>query len=274
MVECARPPTLWHDWGPCAWAWDIVSRYYIYSIINSKIGWATPCMHWQHRNKRNDNWFCIEKPVASNQAQPLLIWRRDLGLGASKNRRICNQYVFKVVSQNLADRQRVHVGPGAERHNSQARHRCTRACWRCWTPRYWCCMSLASSWTVCLFDVVVSWISSSSLWTSPLRDAESRAAKEHRSCLGRKLISLLSFQLVSRSHWSIMATASFAFDDQSGGILVLLKKNSGSFAPSLSPSLQDLCSFLSCKKKKKKKKGQREDRSSSSGKDRYMRVLV
>ena len=46
--------------------------------------------------------------LASNQAQPLLIWwRRDLGLGASKNRRICNHYVFKVVSQNLADRQRV-----------------------------------------------------------------------------------------------------------------------------------------------------------------------
>ena len=66
--------------------------------------------------------------LASNQAQPLLIWwRRDLGLGASKNRRICNHYVFKVVSQNLAYWQRVvftwaDVGPGAERHNS---HRCT-----------------------------------------------------------------------------------------------------------------------------------------------------
>ena len=46
--------------------------------------------------------------IASNQAQPLLIWwRRDLGLGASKNRRICNHYVFKVVSQNLAYWQRV-----------------------------------------------------------------------------------------------------------------------------------------------------------------------
>ena len=66
--------------------------------------------------------------LASNQAQPLLIWwRRDLGLGASKNRRICNHYVFKVVSQNLAYWQRVvytwaDVGPGAERHNS---HWCT-----------------------------------------------------------------------------------------------------------------------------------------------------
>ena len=49
---------------------------------------------------------------------------------------------------------------------------------------HWCVCP--SSWTVRLFDAVVSWITSSLLWTSPLHDAESWAAKEHRSCPGRK----------------------------------------------------------------------------------------
>ena len=125
-----------------------------------------------------------------------------------------------------------------------------------------------SSWTVRLFDVVVSWMSSSSLWTSPLRDAESRAAKEHRSCLGRTSFRCWSINLVSRSH---LSAASFCFDDQSGGILVK-KKKSGSLAHSLSSSLQCyrimLLSFL------KKKKIKRRGGSSSSEEDRYMRVLV
>ena len=67
----------------------------------------------------------------------------------------------------------------------------------------------------------------------------------------------------------------FAFDDQSGGILILSKKKK-SQAPALSlpPFLplykaMELCSFLSCRKKRKKKKeeGQREDLSAAEKTD-------
>ena len=137
-----------------------------------------------------------QKIIASNQAQPLLTWwRRDLGQGPSKNRHICNYYVFEVVSQNLADRQRLptqrnaDVGPGTERHKAQGGARVSSVDDVAWELREEVTGVLCpcpSSWTVRLFDAVVSWISSSSLWTSPLCDAESRAAKEHRSCLGWK----------------------------------------------------------------------------------------
>ena len=59
----------------------------------------------------------------------------------------------------------------------------------------------------------------------------------------------------------------FAFDDQSGGILIMSKKKKRSWL-SLPPFLPlykaiELCSFLSCRKKKRKEKkkeeGQRED---------------
>ena len=68
----------------------------------------------------------------------------------------------------------------------------------------------------------------------------------------------------------------FAFDDQSGGILILSKKKkklrlSRSLRFSLSTRLSNYAAFRG--KKKKKKEGQREEES-SSGKDRYMRVLV
>ena len=134
--------------------------------------------------------------------QPLLIWwRRDLGLGASKNRRICNHYVFKVVSQNLADRQRVtrvvtrvsggtaerrtgwNVCPCAERRKvGEWSRRCitpSRGGHSCWCP---------SSWTVRKSSEKCRsvWVCSSSLWTSSLFDPETRAAEERRSCLGWK----------------------------------------------------------------------------------------
>ena len=44
---------------------------------------------------------------------------------------------------------------------------------------------------------------------------------------------------------SLIYQLPFAFDDQSAGMLVLLKKNSGSLVPSLSPSLQGYRIMLS-----------------------------
>ena len=112
-----------------------------------------------------------------------------------------------------------------------------------------------------------------------MRDAESRAAKEHRSCPGRNhFVAELSRTCFEKS--LIYQLLPFAFDDQSGGILVLLKKKkkTQALALSLSPSLplykaiEYICSFLSSKKRKKEKKGQR-DRIFQQRKDRYMRVL-
>ena len=74
-----------------------------------------------------------------------------------------------------------------------------------------------------------------------------------------------------------LSAASFCFDDQSGGILVLLKKkkNSGSLAHSLSSSLQcyriTLLSFLKKKKKKKKKKQNRGRIFQQRGRQIYVR---
>ena len=67
-----------------------------------------------------------------------------------------------------------------------------------------------------------------------------------------------------------LSAASFCFDDQSGGILVLLKKKNQ--ALSLTPflPLYNAAFFLEKKKKKKRTEGG----SSSSEEDRYMRVLV
>ena len=56
-----------------------------------------------------------------------------------------------------------------------------------------------------------------------MRDAESRAAKEHRSCPGRNhFVAELSRTCFEKS--LIYQLLPSAFDDQSGGILVLLKK--------------------------------------------------
>ena len=93
-----------------------------------------------------------------------------------------------------------------------------------------------SSWTVRLFDVVVSWISSSSLWTSPRLKPELQRSIEV-VLAGHHFVADLStwFREVTD-----ISAASFCLDDQSGGMLVLLKKklNSGSLAHSLSSSLQ------------------------------------
>ena len=72
-----------------------------------------------------------------------------------------------------------------------------------------------------------------------------------------------------------LSAASFCFEDQSGGILVLLKKKklrlSRSLPFFLSTMLSNYAPFFLEKKKKKKK---RQGGSSSSEADRYMRVLV
>ena len=96
-----------------------------------------------------------------------------------------------------------------------------------------------------------------------MRDAESRAAKEHRSCAGRNhFLAELSRTCFEKS--LIYQLLSFAFDDQSGGLLVLLKKKkekklrlSRSLPFSLSARLSSIYApfFL----RKKRKKGQRDD---------------
>ena len=112
-----------------------------------------------------------------------------------------------------------------------------------------------SSWTVRLFDVVVSWIriSSSSLWTSPLRDAESRAAKEHRSFLGLTSFRCWSINLVSRSHWSISSFLLLWRPEWWHTGIVTKKKKKLRLSRSLPFFLSTmLLSFLKKKKKKKK----------------------
>ena len=69
-----------------------------------------------------------------------------------------------------------------------------------------------------------------------MRDAESQAAKEHRSCPGRNhFVAELSRTCFEKS--LIYQLLPFAFDDQSGGGIVKKKerKNSGSLALSLLP---------------------------------------
>ena len=123
-------------------------------------------------------------------------------------------------------------------------------------PSVWCFMSfvLDGSFLRCR-GVPVSWISSSSLWTSPLRDAESRAAKEHRSCLGLKTFRCWSINLVSRSHWSLscfllpLTTRVVAY--------WYCEKKTQAF--SLTPFLPlynaiELCSFFLGKKEKKRQR--------------------
>ena len=147
--------------------------------------------------------FC--KELASNQAQALLIWwRRDLGLGASKNRRICNHYVFKVVSQNLAYWQRVtrvvtrvsggtaerRTGPGAERlpvcgDVARLVHGRGDALLRVEVVTRVDVLRL-ERFVNPQKNVGVCWVCSLSLWTSSLFDPETRAAEERRSCLGWK----------------------------------------------------------------------------------------
>ena len=71
-----------------------------------------------------------------------------------------------------------------------------------------------------------------------------------------------------------LSAASFCFDDQSGGILVLLKKNlrlSRSLPFFLSTILSNYAPFFLEKKKKKKKKGQREDLPAARKTDIYAR---
>ena len=72
-----------------------------------------------------------------------------------------------------------------------------------------------------------------------MRDAESRAAKEHQSCPGRNhFVAELSRTCFEKS--LIYQLLPFDFDDQSDGGIVKKKKekSSGSLALSLSPSLQ------------------------------------
>ena len=198
--------------------------------------------------------FVVTFQLASNQAQPLLIWwRRDLGLGASKNRRICNHYVFKVVSQNLAYWQRAvytwaDVGLGAERHNS---HRCT------------CMLTMLNSEKVLyvlrlgLFVSSMSWCLESALRRCELRHSVTLKAELRRSIevvlAGHHFVADLStwFREVTD-----LSAASFCFDDQSGGILVLLKKKkkklrfSRSLPFFLSTMLSNYAPFFLEKKKK------------------------
>ena len=90
-----------------------------------------------------------------------------------------------------------------------------------------------------------------------MRDAESRAAKEHRSCPGRNhFVAELSRTCFEKS--LIYQLLPFAFDDQSGGILVLLKKKkkklrlSCSLPSSLSTRLSNTYApFFLLKKEKK-----------------------
>ena len=141
--------------------------------------------------------------LASNQAQPLLIWwRRDLGLGASKNRPICNHYVFKVVSQNLAYWQRVTrvvtrvSGGTAERRTGSGTSARVRNVARLVHGRGDALLRVEVVTRVDVLrlerfvnpqkNVGVCWVCSSSLWTSSLFDPETRAAEERRSCLGWK----------------------------------------------------------------------------------------
>ena len=154
----------------------------------------------------------VDGRLASNQAQPLLIWwRRDLGLGASKNRRICNHYVFKVVSQNLADRQRVvytwaDVGPGAERHNS---HRCT------------CMLTILNSEkTLVLYVLRLGRFVSSMSWCleSALRRCELRHSVTLKAELRRSIEVVLAGHhfVADLSTWfrevTDLSAASFCFD--------------------------------------------------------------
>ena len=128
-----------------------------------------------------------------------------------------------------------------------------------------------SSWTVRLFDVVARCLESA-LRRCELRHSVTLKAELRRSIevvmAGHHIVADLStwFQEVTD-----LSAASFCFDDQSGGILVLLKKKIR-----LSRSLPFFLStmLLSFLKKKKKKKKRTEGGSSSSDEDRYMRVLV
>ena len=82
--------------------------------------------------------------LASNQAQPLLIWwRRDLGLGASKNRRLCNHYVFSSCEPKFGLQTASFTRePTSGCEQNVTTHTGARACWQCWTPRrHWCSMS-------------------------------------------------------------------------------------------------------------------------------------
>ena len=137
------------------------------------------------------------------------------------------------------------------------------------TPRrgHWC----PSSWTVRLFDAVMSWICSLLLWTSRMRDTKSRAAKEHRnrSCPGRNhFVAELSRTCFEKSLiYQVLSFCLWRPEWCHTGI-VKKKKTIATRALSLLPflplykAIEYTCSFLSSKKEKK-----RTDRwSSSSGK--------
>ena len=93
-----------------------------------------------------------------------------------------------------------------------------------------------------------------------MRDAESLAAKEHQSCPGRNhFVAELSRTCFEKSlSYQLLH---FAFDDQSDGILVLLKKKTQALSlPPFLPvykAIGYICSFLSSKKKEKKKDRER-----------------
>ena len=130
---------------------------------------------------------------------------------------------------------------------------------------------LNSEKTLVLYVLRLGRFVSSMSWCleSALRRCELRHSLTLKAELRRRIEVVLAGHhfVADLSTWfrevTDLSAASFCFDDQSGGILVLLKKNknkknSGSLAHSLSSSLQcyriKLLSFL-----KKKKKRQRED---------------
>ena len=215
---------------------------------------------WQH-------W--VTTNLASNQAQPLLIWwRRDLGLGASKNRPL--RFQSCEPKFGLLTTRRLHVSRRRAGSRTSQLRRCT-------------CMltMLNSEKTLVLYVLRLGRFVSSMLWCleSALRRCELRHSVTLKAELRRSIEVVLAGHhfVADLSTWfrevTDLSAASFCFDDQSGGILVLLKKKSQ--ALSLTPFLPlynpiELCSFLSWKKKKKKKKKRTEGGSSSSEEDRYI----
>ena len=126
------------------------------------------------------------------------------------------------------------------------------------TPRrgHWCVCP--STWTVRLFDAVVSWISSSLLWTSPMCDAENRAAKEHRSCPGRNHFVAELSQTCFEKSLIYPSAASFCLwrpEWWHTGIVKKKKTHALSLPPFPFPlykTIEYICSFLSSKKRKKR----------------------
>ena len=136
-----------------------------------------------------------------------------------------------------------------------------RACWRCWTPRrHWCCMSFVLDGSSLRCRGVLNQLFVAVNFATPWRWKPSCEGASKLSW--PEIISLPIYQQWFREVTDLSG-ASFCLwrpEWWHTGIVKKKKKNSGSLAHFLSPSLQSyrimLLSFL---KKKKEKKGRRED---------------